>query len=338
MIIALDAMGGDNAPGVNVDGAVESVNELPDIKIILVGQTDVLEALLAKKKYRSGAIEIRHASEVVSMDDSTANALRKKRNSSIRVAVELVKSGEAQAAVSAGHSGVAMATSLTILKKAPGVDRPAIAVLMPRIKGRFLLIDAGANVDCKPINLLQFALMGSAYYKLVYNVEAPTVALLSIGEEDSKGNELTKETFKLLKSAKINFIGNIEGKDIFKGLADVIVCDGFIGNTVLKVSEGLAEAVIQILKNEISDLTFGKLGFLCLRPAFRNFKKHTDYDESGGAPLLGINGTCVICHGRSSSKAIRNALKLTHQLAMQNINKIIADDIASQNMLRTEGT
>ncbi|MEO5356600.1 MAG: phosphate acyltransferase PlsX [Nitrospirae bacterium YQR-1] len=336
MKIALDAMGGDNAPGINVDGAVEAVNELPEIGIILVGQADVLEKHLAKKKYRSGAIEIRHASEVVGMDESTAFALRKKRNSSIRVAIELVKSGEAHAALSAGHSGVAMATSLTILKKAPGVDRPAIAVLMPRIKGRFLLIDAGANVDCKPINLLQFALMGSAYYKLVYHVEEPKVALLSIGEEDTKGNELTKEAFKLLKSANIHFIGNIEGKDIFKGLADVIVCDGFIGNTVLKVSEGLAEAVIQILRNEISNLTLGKLGFLCLRPAFRNFKKHTDYDESGGAPLLGINGTCVICHGRSTAKAIKNALNMTYQLALQDINKIISYEIASNNSEKTD--
>ncbi|MBF0488655.1 MAG: phosphate acyltransferase PlsX [Nitrospirae bacterium] len=329
MKIALDAMGGDNAPDVTVEGALQAVGEYDDISVELIGNSDVLwKRLKAKKNYDDKRITVKHASEVVDMDEATSQALRKKKDSSIRVAVDMVKKGEAEAIVSAGHSGVAMATALTILKKAQGVDRPAIAVLMPMVKGRFLLIDAGANVDCKPDNLLQFALMGSAYYKAVYGVKEPKVGLMSIGEEDTKGNELTKEVFKLLKTANINFIGNIEGKDIFTGLADVVVCDGFIGNTILKVSEGLADALMRMLKAEISGSFISKLGYLLMKPAIRGFRRRTDYDESGGAPLLGINGTCIICHGRSTSKAIKNALKVANQLAKVNINKIISEEIA----------
>ncbi|WP_420264086.1 phosphate acyltransferase PlsX [Candidatus Magnetominusculus dajiuhuensis] len=329
MKIALDAMGGDNAPGVTVEGALQAVGEYDDISVELIGNSDVLwKRLKAEKNYDNKRITVKHASEVVGMDEATSQALRKKKDSSIRVAVDMVKKGEAEAVVSAGHSGVAMATALTILKKAQGVDRPAIAVLMPMVKGRFLLIDAGANVDCKPDNLLQFALMGSAYYKAVYGVNEPKVGLMSIGEEDTKGNELTKEVFKLLKTANINFIGNIEGKDVFTGLADVVVCDGFIGNTILKVSEGLADALMKMLKAEISGSFSSKLGYLLMKPAIRGFRRRTDYDESGGAPLLGINGTCIICHGRSTSKAIKNALKVANQLAKVNINKIISEEIA----------
>ncbi|MBF0556044.1 MAG: phosphate acyltransferase PlsX [Nitrospirae bacterium] len=329
MKIALDAMGGDNAPNVTVEGALQAVGECDGISVELIGDSDMLwKRLKAEKNYDGKRITVKHASEVVDMDEATSQALRKKKDSSIRVAVDMVKKGEAEAIVSAGHSGVAMATALTILRKAPGVDRPAIAVLMPMVKGRFLLIDAGANVDCKPDNLLQFALMGSAYYKAVYGVNEPKVGLMSIGEEDTKGNELTKEVFKLLKTANINFIGNIEGKDVFTGLADVVVCDGFIGNTILKVSEGLADALMKMLKAEISGSFISKLGYLLMKPAIRGFRRRTDYDESGGAPLLGINGTCIICHGRSTSKAIKNALKVANQLAKVNINKIISEEIA----------
>ncbi|MBF0538188.1 MAG: phosphate acyltransferase PlsX [Nitrospirae bacterium] len=325
MIIALDAMGGDNAPKVTIEGAVESVNRYNDVSIILVGDEEVIRKRLRSKSYPKDRLSIRHASQVVDMQETPTRALRHKRDSSIRVAVELVRDAEAGAVVSAGHSGVALATSLTLLKKAPGVDRPAIAAFMPTLKGRFLLIDAGANVDCKPINLLQFAIMGSAYYSAVMGILAPKVALISIGEEDSKGNDLTKEAFKLLKASNLNFVGNIEGKDIFLGAADVVVCDGFIGNTTLKISEGLAEVIFRMLKEEISNSYVGKLGYFLMKPAFRSFKKNTDYAEYGGAPLLGINGTCIICHGRSSSKAIRNAIKVTNQLVKVNINKIISD-------------
>ncbi len=322
MKVALDAMGGDFAPEMTIAGAVEAVNEY-DIEVILVGDRQQLTDSLSGKRHPSHKISIVHTSEVVAMNESPAVALRKKKNSSIRVAIELVKSNLADAAVSAGNSGVAMATSLFILGKLPNVDRPAIATIMPSLTGFFVLIDAGANVDCKPENLMQFALMGNAYYKALFEVPDPQVALLSIGEEDTKGNELTKEAFKLLKNSGINFTGNMEGKDIFSGNADVIVCDGFIGNIVLKVSEGLAEAIIKMLKREIITATTGKLGYLLIKPAIRNFRKRTDYSEYGGAPLLGINGTCIISHGRSSSKAIKNAIRVSAEMAKKKVHENI---------------
>jgi glycerol-3-phosphate acyltransferase PlsX len=198
---------------------------------------------------------------------------------------------------------------------------------MPSLTGYFLLIDVGANVDCKPENLLEFALMGNAHYKAIFNTPSPRIALLSIGEEDTKGNELTKETFKFLKSANINFKGNIEGKDIFSGSADVIVCDGFIGNIVLKVSEGLADTILKMLKMEIASVTTGKLGYMMIKPAIKNFKKRTDYSEYGGAPLLGINGTCIISHGRSSARAIKNAIKVAADMSKKRVHEIIANDL-----------
>ncbi|MGD0282056.1 MAG: phosphate acyltransferase PlsX [Dissulfurispiraceae bacterium] len=332
MKVALDAMGGDFAPEMTIAGAVEAVNEY-DVEVILVGDRQRLTDSLAGRRYPSHQISIVHSSEVVAMNESPSVALRKKKDSSIRVAVELVKSKLADAAVSAGNSGVAMATSLFILGKLPNVDRPAIATIMPSLTGFFVLIDAGANVDCKPENLLQFGQMGNAYYKELFNVPEPLVALLSIGEEETKGNEVTKEAFKLLRQAGLNFTGNIEGKDIFSGNADVIVCDGFIGNIVLKVSEGLAETIIKMLKREVASAATGKIGYLMLKPAIRNFRKRTDYDEYGGAPLLGINGTCIISHGRSSSKAIKNAIRVSAEMAKKKVHETIAhtlDDYANR--------
>jgi glycerol-3-phosphate acyltransferase PlsX len=222
-----------------------------------------------------------------------------------------------------------MGTALLLLGTAKEVDRPAIATIMPTLNKPFVLIDAGANIHCKPRNLLQFALMGSTYCKTVLSRSNPKVALVSTGEEDIKGNELTKETFKLLKEADINFVGNIDGKDIFTGNYDVIVCDGFTGNVILKTSEGLADAIMKMLKREVANLTTGKIGYLLIKPALRNFKKKTDYDEYGGAPLLGINGTCIISHGRSTAKAIRNALKVASELAQKKMYKIISATIKS---------
>ena len=324
MKIALDAMGGDFAPDVTVAGAIEAVSEY-DVEVILVGDRDRLNEVLRDKRYPANRISIYHASEVAGMDESPVTVLRKKKDSSIRKAVELVKNGQADAAVSAGHSGVAMAMGLFLLGKVPGVDRPAIATIMPALAGSFVLIDAGANVDCKPENLLQFAYMGNAYYKAIFNEPSPKIALLSIGEEDTKGNELTKESFKLLKGRKgLNFIGNIEGKDVFTGRANVIVCDGFIGNIVLKTSEGLAETILKMLKREIANVATGKLGYLMIKPAIRNFKKRTDYDEYGGAPLLGINGTCIISHGRSSARALKHAIRVAAEMSRQRVHETIA--------------
>ncbi|MCL5024149.1 MAG: phosphate acyltransferase PlsX [Nitrospirae bacterium] len=327
MRIALDAMGGDFAPAVTIEGAVETVNESEDIEIALIGDEPSIKRELSGKRYPPTRLQIRHASQVVGMDEPALAAIRKKKDSSIRRAVELVKNGEADAVVSAGHSGVAMAAAVLMLGASEGVDRPAIATLMPTLKGTFVLIDAGANVDCMPENLLQFALMGDAYCKTMFDNPEPKIALLSIGEEDTKGNLLTKEAFKLLKETSIRFIGNIEGKDIFLGNADVVVCDGFIGNIVLKTSEGLAEAIMRMLKREIADVTTGRVGYLLVKPALRNFRKKTDYAEYGGAPLLGINGTCIISHGRSSAKAIRNAIKVAAQFAQRRVHQIISEKI-----------
>jgi len=327
MKIALDAMGGDYAPAVTIEGAIETVDDFEGIDIILVGDETSIRRELESKRYLPNRITIKHASQVVGMDESPAVAIRKKRDSSISKAIELVKNGEADAMVSAGHSGAVMATSLLSLRASPGVDRPAIATLMPTLKAPFVLIDAGANLHCKPENLFQFGLMGSAYCSVILGRTEPKVALLSIGEEDTKGNDLTKESFKLLKKAGINFIGNVDGKDIFTGIADVVVCDGFTGNVVLKTSEGLADAIVKILKREIAEQSVGRLGYLLMKSALISFKKKTDYDEYGGAPLLGINGTCIISHGRSTAKAIKNALRVAADFSEKRVHKVIASEI-----------
>lgn len=335
MRIALDAMGGDYAPAVNIEGAIETVNDIEGIDIILVGDESSIKRELDSKKYLPNRISIKHASQVVGMDESPAVAIRKKRDSSISRAIELVKNGDADGFVSAGHSGVVMATALLLLRTSPGVDRPAIATIMPTLKAPFVLIDAGANLHCKPENLFQFGLMGSAYCRTIFERAEPKVALLSIGEEDTKGNELTKEAFKLLKKADINFTGNIDGKDIFTGIADVVVCDGFTGNVVLKTSEGLADAIVKILKREIAEQSVGRIGYFLMKSALISFKKKTDYDEYGGAPLLGINGACIISHGRSTAKAIKNALRVAADFSAKKVHEAIASEI--EKGMVTEG-
>jgi len=327
MRVALDAMGGDYAPAVTIEGAIETVNDFEGIDVILVGDENSIKRKLDSKRHLPNRISIKHASQVVGMDEAPAAAIRKKRDSSIGRAIELVKNGEADAMVSAGNSGVIMATALLFLRTSPGVDRPAIATIMPTLKAPFVLIDAGANLYCKPENLYQFGLMGSAYCSAIFGRTEAKVALLSIGEEDTKGNELTKESFKLLKKADINFIGNVDGKDIFTGIADVIVCDGFTGNVVLKISEGLADAIVKILKREIAEQSVGRIAYLLMKSALISFKKKTDYDEYGGAPLLGINGTCIISHGRSTAKAIKNALRVAADFSEKRVYEVIASKI-----------
>ena len=329
MRVALDAMGGDFAPAVTIEGAVETVNETTDVEIVLVGDEPSIAKELSGKKYPPNRLQIKHASQIVGMDEPALAAVRKKKDSSIRRAVELAKNQEADAVVSAGHSGVAMAMALFMFGASEGVHRPAIATIMPTLKGPFVLLDAGANVDCDPENLLQFALMGDAYCRTMFGNPDPKIALLSIGEEDTKGNMLTKESFKLLKDSPVRFIGNIEGKDIFTGAADVVVCDGFIGNIVLKTSEGLAEVIMKMLKREIADVATGRVAYLLMKPALRNFRKKTDYAEYGGAPLLGINGTCIISHGRSSAKAIKNAVKVADEFSRKRVYEIITEEVNS---------
>ncbi|MCX7913288.1 MAG: phosphate acyltransferase PlsX [Thermodesulfovibrionales bacterium] len=333
MKIAVDAMGGDFAPEMPVAGAIEAVSEY-GVDIILVGNRDQILEHLKNRRYPENKISIIHASEVVLMDETPSIAIRKKKDSSIRKVIDLVRNKEADACVSAGHSGVMMATSLLLLGKLPNVDRPAIITAMPSLTGFFYMIDVGANVDCKPKNLVQFAYMGDAYFKAIFSGQVPKIALLSIGEEDTKGNELTKEAFKLLKKTDLNFIGNIEGKDIFSSAADLIVCDGFIGNIVLKVSEGLAETIMKLLRRELASKQVGKLGYLMIKSALKDFKRKTDYSEYGGAPLLGINGTSIVCHGRSTSIAIKNAIKVAIDIAQQRVHEKIAESLSKYEKLR----
>ncbi|UCD34665.1 MAG: phosphate acyltransferase PlsX [Nitrospiraceae bacterium] len=329
MRIALDAMGGDFAPSATVEGALEALAEEKDLSVILVGNEDQIKAELEKKGRNNLPVSVHHASQLVEMDESPLAALRRKKDSSIRVAIDLVKSGGADAMVSAGNSGVVMATALYVLGKIPGVDRPAIATTMPSLTGHFVLLDAGANVDCKPLHLYQFAVMGEAYARFIFNIPKPRVGLLGIGEEDVKGNELTKLAFKLIRESHVKFIGNIEGQDIFSGEADVVVCDGFVGNIALKVSEGLAETIGKMLRTEIVEkvVASDKTDTAVFKSAFAGFKKKMDYSEYGGAPLLGISRPCIISHGRSTSKAIKNAIRVAGVFHSKGVLDIIAEEL-----------
>jgi glycerol-3-phosphate acyltransferase PlsX len=327
MKIAVDAMGGDNAPHAIVAGAVQAAKEY-GVGIILVGIEQSIKTELKKHPHaQSLPIEIRNATEVVDMLDSPVTVFRRKKDSSIRIANELVKSGEAVAVISAGHSGAAMATSLFVLGSLEGVERPAIATFMPTMKGTSIILDVGANVDCKPNHLLQFAIMGEVYAKYVLKNPNPRVGLLSIGEEATKGNELTKEAFKLLTETSLNFIGNVEGRDVMSGNADVVVCDGFIGNVVLKLSEAVAEAIGLMIRENIGDNLIKKLGYFMMRPVFRALKRRVDYAEYGGMPLIGINGISIISHGRSSAQAIKNAIRVAAELAKSEAIRHIHEDI-----------
>lgn len=326
MKIAVDAMGGDYAPAVVVEGALSAAEEL-NIPIILVGDRERIESELAKHKAANQNISIVHASEVVAMDESPTQAIRKKKDSSLRVCFDLVKSGAADAVVSAGNSGAAMAAGIFLLKKIKGVERPAIAVSVPTMKDQAVILDVGGNVDCKPSHLFQFAIMGEVYARYVLGKERPRVGLLSNGEEEAKGNELTRETHALLKESSINYAGYIEGRDIYQGEIDVVVTDGFVGNVVLKLSEGLVEAFTTMLKNEIMASVPAKIGYMLSKGAFRNLKKKIDYAEYGGAPLLGVEGNCIISHGRSNARAMRNAILRAHEYAKSKANVRLSEEI-----------
>jgi len=326
MRIAVDAMGGDNAPKVEVAGAVAAAREY-SIPITLVGDRDLLTAELSQHEVNGLDIRIHHASEVVGMHDSASDAIRKKKDSSIRVAYELVKAGEAVAVVSAGNSGATMAAGMFVLKRLNGIDRPAIAQVFPTLLGHTLVLDIGGNVDCKPLHLVQFAIMGEVYARHILGISKPKVGLLSNGEEETKGNDLTRETNQILKDIAFEYEGYIEGRDIFAGHIDVVVCDGFVGNIVLKLSEGLAEAVGSMLKVEIQKSFICKIGYLLSRSAFSRFKKKVDYAEYGGAPLLGINGVGMICHGGSNEKAIKNAVHFASEYAAKGVNQKMAEKI-----------
>jgi glycerol-3-phosphate acyltransferase PlsX len=325
--IAVDAMGGDNAPHVNVDGAVAAAREF-GIASLLVGRASELEPLLRESGHTGSDIEIVDAPEVVTMDDPATAAIRKKRNSSIRVAANCVRDGRAEGLVSAGHTGAAMVCGKMVVGMIEGVDRPALATVLPNLTGHCLLLDVGANPDTKTPHFREFAVMGSIYAELVFGKKAPSIGLMSIGEEDSKGTDKTKEAFKALKETGLNFVGNVEGRDVFNGTVDVIVTDGFTGNVILKVSEALAEMIQNMLREEIKRTLQASVGFLLSKSAFRRFKQRVDYSEYGGAPLLGIKGCVIICHGRSSAKAVKNAIKFASEFSKRNLAEKIQAQIA----------
>jgi len=329
MKIVVDAMGGDHAPEAVVEGAVMAANEY-NTEIILTGLSETVQTILDRlDPVHKLPVQVVHADEVVEMHDLPGKVLRSKRKSSMKIGLDLLKEGTASAFVSAGNTGAVLAYSTVILRPLKGVDRPAIAIQLPTLKGNAILLDAGANVDCKTSQLFQFGIMGHVFAEYILGKENPRVGLLSIGEEDGKGNEIVKEVFQMLKASHINFIGNIEGKEVYRGNADVIVCDGFTGNIALKISESLAEMIGTNLKRMFQNNWASKLGYLLLKPQLDQFKKKVDYSETGGAPLLGVNGVVIIAHGNSSPKAIKNAINRARELCEKNINEHIREDIES---------
>lgn len=332
--VALDAMGGDKAPGEIVAGAVQAAREF-DMGVYLVGREDAIKAELAKHDVHGLDLPILHTDEVIEMGEHPASAVRRKKKASMNLALELVRDGQALAAVSAGNSGAMLAASLFVLKRLPGVERPALGGVFPTRTGACLIIDMGANTDCKPEYLLQFALMGSIYMERIFNVTSPRIGLLANGEEEGKGNQQVVDTYRLLKAdapiLNLNFIGNVEGRDIPAGGTDVIVCDGFVGNVVLKLSEGLAESLISMIREQMSSTLINKLAAAVLAPGLRKMFKRLDYAEYGGVPLLGVNGAAIVSHGRSNSRAIKNALRVARQTAETGVATAIADGLARLN-------
>jgi glycerol-3-phosphate acyltransferase PlsX len=332
--IAIDAMGGDDAPGNIIAGALVAARHL-QVGLLLVGDSRAIERELSRHA-RGGppGVDILHAPERIEMNEPAASALRRKPRASIRVAAEAVRDGRAAALFSAGHTGATVMAAHAAFGRLPGVDRPALATIIPTRNRQAVLLDCGATLECRPQHLVQFAMMGAAYARVAFNCVNPRVGLLSVGEEAGKGNELTREAHQLLNTAPLQFVGNVEGRDVYAGLADVIVCDGFTGNITLKISEGLVETVDSLLRDELSS-TFGtRVGYLLSRQAYRRFRKRLDYSEYGGAPLVGLNGLCFVGHGRSSAKAVRNAVAMAARAAADDLLEKLARELASPPAVR----
>jgi glycerol-3-phosphate acyltransferase PlsX len=328
MKIALDAMGGDFGPPNIVGGAVMALKEYPHIqKLFLVGDTPRIETELKQHGCNDRRIEIVHATQVVEMSDGAVDAVKRKKDSSVSRAVDLVKKGDASAIVSAGHTGAAVAATTIKLRTLPGVDRPGIAAVIPSETNIFVLIDAGANSDPRPDHLLQYAIMGSVYSRHVLGYPKPTVGLMSIGDEDMKGSDLTKEVFKMLKQSGLNFRGNIEGHDLFADPVEVVVCDGFVGNVILKTCESIGDAIFKWLKHELMKSKTRMAGAYLARNAFLTIKKKVNYEEYGGMPLLGVNGICIIAHGASTPLAIKNALRVAAESIEHQVNPHIVEEV-----------
>jgi glycerol-3-phosphate acyltransferase PlsX len=326
--IAVDAMGTDSAPEAEIDGAIEAARA-GYAEVLLVGPQDRLRQELSQRKVQGLPIEIVHASEAVTMGDKGTKAFRR-RDSSIHVTACLLHDGKADGMISAGNTAVVMGKAKIVLGALEGVDRPAIAQVFPTSNGTAaVLLDVGANVDCKPHHLVEFAVMGETYYRVIFGVERPRVGLLSNGQEEKKGNDLTREALTLLKQLPLNFIGNVEGRDLYNGRVEVIVCDGFVGNVALKISEGAIEAISSMLKEALNSTLSAKVGYVLARRAFRNFKKRVDYSEYGGAPLLGVKGVCIICHGGSNPNAIKNAIRVAAEFSAGKVNEKIERELAA---------
>jgi phosphate acyltransferase len=334
--IAVDAMGGDHAPDAIIAGALVAARRL-QIGLLLVGARDAIDRELSRHP-GAGAVdvEVLDAPDRIEMAEAAAAALRRKPLASIRLAAEAVRDGRAAALFSAGHTGAAVMAAHAAFRRLPGVDRPALATIIPTRRTPAVLLDSGATVECRPQHLVQFAVMGSAYAKVALGCAAPRVGLLSVGEEESKGNELTREAHQLLKSAPVTFVGNVEGKDVYSGEADVIVCDGFTGNVTLKISEGLVETIERLLLDELSSTVGTRVGYLLSRRAFRRFHRRVDYSEYGGAPLIGLDGLCVIGHGRSSAKAVRNALAMTVRFIQEDLLSRLSEQVAQADAVRPQ--
>ena len=330
MKIAIDGMGGDNAPEAVVDGCIEALNAYSDIHIYVTGPEDKLKSLFEKNQYDSSRVTFINATEVVGTNEHPVMALRKKKDSSISKALNLVKEKTCDAVISAGSTGAFLAGCTLVIGRIKGIERPALAPIMPGKNGPFMVIDAGANVDVKPFYLTQFAKMGSIYFETVMEYKNPKVGLINIGEEEEKGNELTKEAYKLLKNENdINFIGNVEPREVSKGDAEVLVCDGFVGNTVLKMYEGTALTILSMIKEEIMASTMSKLGAVFMKSAFKSLKEKMDYTEYGGAPFLGVDGLCIKAHGSSDSKAFKNAIRQAKTFHDKNLLEKLKNGIKS---------
>ena len=338
-ILAIDAMGGDFGPGTIVPGAIEGAR-LHNAALLLVGDKAHIQEELDKLDLTGMDVEIVHAADVVGMHEKPSDILRRKKDASIQVACRLVHDGNADGLISAGHSGATVACGMFILGRIPGVERPALSSVMPTEQNPCILLDVGANVDCRPHHLFQFGLMGAAYARDLLGYESPRVKLLSIGEEEGKGNSQVKEAYELLKMAKhLNFLGNIEGRDIFTGEVDVVVCDGFVGNVALKLSEGLASSFGRVLKRELlSSGLVPKIGTFLARKAFYNFSQVVDYAEYGGAPVLGLKSVALVCHGSSNAKAIRSAVRMGAQFVEQQTNARLFETISANEELTRYGS
>jgi glycerol-3-phosphate acyltransferase PlsX len=327
--IAVDAMGGDAAPGHIVDGALAAARHF-DLGVVLVGPVALLEAELARHIGADRArVRLAEADAVVDMAEAPAAALRRKPTASVKVAAEIVARGEAAAFFSAGHTGASVMAAHAAFGMLAGVDRPALAATVPTRRRPAVLLDVGASVECRPHHLLQFAIMGSVYARIGLGIDTPRVALLSIGEEETKGNELTRDAHRLLKTSPLSFIGNVEARDVYSGQADVIVCDGFTGNVALKISEGLVEVAEDLLREELASTITARVGSLLTLRALRHFRRRVDYSEYGGAPLLGVSGIAIVGHGRSSAKAVRNAVAMAYRFAASNLIQRVERDIAA---------